>query len=224
MVPAGSVATLPAPLLVRLRTATRALHTQAEHSGVYHALLTGSGERSAYVLLLRNLVPVYCALERALTAPSNQCFRVPADLFRTAALEGDLDSLAGPQWRRELALLPAARAYAGHLDAIAAVAPVRLAAHAYTRYLGDLAGGRILRRLVATRFGLAPEFLTYFDYAGNDDVSALADQLRNVIEAVASTPHAADAVVDEALTAFRQTIAISEAVQQAVRVPPDRGA
>lgn len=114
-------------------------------------------DRHAYALWLRNLFPVYRRLEQSLE-PLHRAsvvgrFAQPA-LFRTAALEADLMGLSGPDWSGRLALLPASRAYAERIEAAGQGDGTRLIAHAYVRYLGDLSGGRILRRLLARTLGL----------------------------------------------------------------------
>jgi len=202
-------------LLPLMREATRELHTAAERSGIYRALLTGHAELRGYTLLLRNLEPVYGALERELAASHKLSALVPTVLYRSAALVSDLETLVGPQWRDTLPELPASIAYVDRLKAVAREAPARLIAHVYTRYLGDLAGGRMLHDKVRRQLGTAAEGLAYFAFAGHADPTPLAVELRQGIEiagaAVASWP----AIIEEACTAFRLTIALSTAVQVA---------
>ena len=90
-----------------LREDTCAQHARAERSGFIADLLRGRGQHTGYVLLLRNLLPAYRALEQGLerhgASPVFAGLAWPA-LFRSPALERDLDLLAGPDWPRTIAL------------------------------------------------------------------------------------------------------------------------
>ncbi len=208
----------PVSLLARLRAATRDLHTEAERGGIYGALIAGRATRDGYLLLLRNLVPVYAALELGLEA---RPILAPFDggvLRRGPALTRDLGRLAGPNWREDLPLVAPAADYAAHLATLAATHPPLLLAHVYARYLGDLSGGRILRRLVRERFDVPREALAYFDFperVPTDTASPVSPTLTDALRAAIA--HAAkrsdhDGIVAEACVAFRHTIALSAAV------------
>lgn len=122
-------------------------------------LLRGAGTLAEYLLLLRSLHAVYRALEEELDRRAHHPGVAPVrhpELYRTAALEADLEHLAGPGWQETAVLLPTAARYAAHLRRLGANRPGRLAAHVYVRTLGDLNGGRILRKIVARIPGMDP--------------------------------------------------------------------
>jgi heme oxygenase len=205
----------------RLREATRSLHVEAERSGIIGELLRGGGNRGAYALLLRNLVPAYRRMEQGLDRHSNSPYigsMARRELYRAPALESDLDELAGAGWRETLLLLPAGERYARRVAVAGEGDGVRLIAHAYTRYLGDLSGGQIIKRLLAKSLGLDAGMLTFYDFPGIPDVSAFKTEFRSAIdEAVVESVNIAD-VIDEAEVGFRLTIELSEAVLAAVTV------
>lgn len=190
-----------ASLAARLKDETRELHRAVERTAFVRALLHGTLEPGRYVLLLRSLHGLYAALEAGLEAhaadPRLAPFAEPA-LRRRAPLEGDLQALAGPGWR-SLPTVPAAVRYIARLDALAAREPLRLAAHAYVRYLGDLSGGQLLAGIVARRIGSATAFYGFGDAAA---VARCADALRLGLDGLGADPAVADAVVAEARTAF----------------------
>lgn len=140
-----------------LRDRTRALHVMAERSGIIGEILRGGGTRHGYGLLLGNLLPAYWELERGLDrhigSPLIGPFANPS-LYRANAIESDLVAMAGPKWREVFALLPEGSQYAERIAAVAVGDGVRLIAHAYLRYLGDLSGGQIMRRLLAKSLNL----------------------------------------------------------------------
>lgn len=203
-------------LVQRLRTRTRALHTAAERSGVLRELLRGRATRAAYALLLRNLHAPYTELESALRrhAQAPGVRRIAMwDLRRREALESDLRVLGGIDWAERLPLLPAARAYATQIATAQARHPGAVVAHAYVRYLGDLSGGQMLRRLLATSQGLGPEALGFYSFEDIADVRALVPEYLAAIDAAGlELGTAAEAVVEEAEAAFRCNIAVSEEV------------
>lgn len=199
-----------------LRDRTQSLHIKAERSGVIRRILRGQASRFSYAVFLRNLLPAYKnledGLERHRSAPGMAAVAHPP-VFRAAALASDLESLAGPQWRRELPLLPAGKQYAERIAAVANGDGVRLIAHAYTRYMGDLSGGQILRRVLARSLGVGPEMLRFYDFAGIADLEAFKADYRTAIDRAGLSAGTVDGIVDEARLAFRHNIAVSLSVQ-----------
>lgn len=188
-------------LAARLRVATQDLHAAVERAGAMGSLLKGRLSRRGYLALLGNLHAIYHALEAGLAPQAlPDSWR---SLARTDALARDLDTLQGPGWRVGLALQPATQAYVTHLQGLAATRPALLAAHAYVRYLGDLNGGQVLARLVAKGLGLAPGTgLDFYDFGPPERVAALAGDFRQALNAWPRDTHEADALVDEARSAF----------------------
>ncbi len=194
--------------------ATADLHRRAERSGVVGALLAGGTTRRAYTLFLRNLLPAYEALERELDANARTRALIGLELSRVASIERDLVQLAGPSWDAAVPLLPHGRAYADGVAAAAAEGDGgRLIAHAYTRYLGDLGGGPILRRRVSSTLHLGEDALAFYDFPAIADLRAYAAAYRLRLDSAArSFSDEPDRFVDEAVRAFQMNIALSEAV------------
>jgi heme oxygenase (biliverdin-producing, ferredoxin) len=215
---AGTAAPLRTSLGDMLREATHALHVEAERSGVIGQLLRGGSTREAYALLLRNLSPAYRAMEDGLVRHANSPALRPMvrpELFRTAAIESDIERLAGPGWRESLPLLPAGERYVERVSAAAANGSGRLVAHAYLRYLGDLSGGQIMKRLLAKSLGLGADALGFYDFPAIADLSAFKNEYRKAIDdSVVEGANPVDAV-DEAIVGFRLTIELSESVARA---------
>jgi heme oxygenase (biliverdin-producing, ferredoxin) len=190
----------------RLRTGTRDLHAQTERTGVMAALLAGRLSRPGYEGLLRNLHAIYQALEDAQQHPlAHPAVTAVNDsrLHRGEALAADLRLLAGADWPERLPLMPAAATYAMRLAALAQQQSAALVAHVYARYLGDLHGGQILKRLVAKVPGAA-KAIRFYDFGDAAQVDGLRLALRQGLASLPVDAAEADAVVEEARWAFVQ--------------------
>ncbi|MER6533290.1 biliverdin-producing heme oxygenase [Streptomyces sp. 900105755] len=131
-----------------IRTASHEQHVAAETSTFMSDLLAGRLGVEAYARYTEQLWFVYDALEGAagrLAADPVAGPFVRPELFRLAALERDLAHLRGAGWRTGLTALPATEEYAARVRECAERWPAGYVAHHYTRYLGDLSGGQIIR-------------------------------------------------------------------------------
>ena len=204
-------------LVLALRDATGDLHTQAERSGFVREILQGRADRPRYTLLLRNLLPVYRELELGLQrqGPGSLVRNlILPELFRAAAIERDLIALAGADWAA-LATLPAGEAYRLRVAEAASGNGARLVAHAYTRYLGDLSGAQVLRRLLVRDLALGPGSLALYDFPAIEDFGRFKAGYRLALDQAGHECRDREAVIAEAIVAFELNIALSDAVQSA---------
>ena len=192
----------------RLRLETRDLHAATERAGAMAALLAGRLPQPGYCTMLRNLHALYSALEAALEQRRHDPAVAPLQagaLHRAAALAADLRCLHGPRWADELPLQPATTAYVARLQALAASASAALVAHAYVRYLGDLHGGQVLKRLVTRHYALTGDAGTrFYDFGPEPEVLALRQRLRAALGGLPLASATQDEVVAEARWAFEQ--------------------
>lgn len=202
-----------------LREATRALQERAERSGVVAQMLRGSVSVQAYGLLLRNLLPIYRALEDALTqhrSTSGVRLLARPELYRGAAIAHDLKALDFTTDR--LPLLPGAMRYTRRIEEIAATEPYRLIGHAYARYIGDLSDGQILRKLLARLLRVPPTALTFYDFSDIADLQTYKAEFRLALSQSADETNG-EAIIDEAIQAYRLAIALSCAIETAIAEP-----
>jgi heme oxygenase len=208
----------PVSIVAALYLRTKTLHVEAERSGIIRKLLRGDASREGYVLLLRNLLPAYQAMERGLE--SHRGSPILGELARYAfdravAIESDLSALCGGSWIHDVPLLAVGERYAGRVALAAEGDGSRLIAHAYTRYLGDLSGGQILQRLLARSLELRPVELSFYDFPGYADLGALKAEYRNSLERAGARVTDPLAIVEEGAIAFSLNIDLSCAVQSA---------
>jgi heme oxygenase len=211
---------LPVSVVTDLYLRTKALHLEAERSGIIRELLRGSADRNGYILLLRNLLPAYRAMEQGL-AHHRKTPGIGAlahyRLDRAPAIKSDLDALCGRSWQDEIPLLPAGERYARRIAEAAQGSGARLIAHAYTRYLGDLSGGLILQRLLARSLELQPAELSFYDFPRYPDLAALKTDYRAALDRAGNLAGEPEAIVEEGALAFTLNIDLSRAVQAAMR-------
>jgi heme oxygenase len=200
-----------------MRRRTAALHREAERSGVVAAMLRGHATRAAYIGLLRNLVPVYRKMERALAGLSanHPLARLARpEMFRADALAADLAALAGSNWARTVRPNPAGCRYSALVArAVREDAGMPLLGHVYVRYLGDLNGGRILARLTAANLGLVAENSNFYAFPMIGDLDGFKAELRAAIDAAGRRADDPESVLSAAEAAFSANIALSRALQ-----------
>ena len=203
---AAGVISLP----VRLRRDTAALHRASERSALMADLIAGRIERASYCKLLRNLHPLYQTLENALQQNRNDKHIAPIYmpvLFRSAALASDLEQLQGADWAHELSLCPAAITYQQRLKRLCADTPALLVAHAYVRYLGDLHGGQILKRIVAAAWPMANANVTrFYDFGSAADTATLLREFGHGLQTLPASSDVQNDIVTEAKLAFQAHI------------------
>ncbi|MGC0210482.1 heme oxygenase (biliverdin-producing) [Streptomyces levis] len=141
-----------------IRTASREQHEEVRGSTFLSDLLGHKLGVDAFARYTEQLWFVYQALESAAERLAGDPVAGPfvrPELFRTAALEQDLEYLRGPAWRSAIGALPATLEYAGRITECARDWPAGYVAHHYTRYLGDLSGGQIIRDTAEKTWGFA---------------------------------------------------------------------
>lgn len=139
----------------RLKAGTWRAHEGAEEHGFAQALIAGELPHAGYADLVAQHYFLYTALEetgRALADdPVGRAVYFP-ELHRLPALERDLAFLYGPEWRTTATARPSTLAYAERVRQ-ASKWPPGFVAHHYTRYLGDLSGGQIIKKTVRRAYG-----------------------------------------------------------------------
>lgn len=173
------------PLSSLLREATSIQHQRAESESFIAALMRGELDRSAYVLLARQHHCIYRALEQAGDAvaddPEAEAFVRP-ELARTRALEADLSVLAGPDWATDIPVLDITHEYSEHLTGVAPRWIGYYLAHAYTRYLGDLSGGQVVRTMLQRHYGLTVAELSFYSFRDIPKLKVYKDAYRSAMD------------------------------------------
>ncbi|MDQ5975681.1 MAG: hypothetical protein QG661_2890 [Actinomycetota bacterium] len=193
------------PFSDAVRQQTRDDHERAERSPFIGALIGGHLHRRAHAELLRALLPVYVALEQELAAHAEEASIGLFDhrrLDRRDRIADDLRTVGQDPVSASATLLPATSSYVGIVRASVA-SPQRLLAHHYTRYLGDMAGGRIIASRLMSQYDIAPEALTYYDFSALGDVHHYRRQYKAILDLVPWSDVERAEFVAECIVAYR---------------------
>ncbi|MFI6355542.1 heme oxygenase (biliverdin-producing) [Streptomyces sp. NPDC050743] len=200
-----------------IRTASHEAHGEAKTSAFMSDLLGGRLGVAAYARYTEQLWFVYEALEsgaaRLAADPVAGPFVRP-ELFRLAALERDLAHLRGPGWRAGLSALPATREYAARVRACAERWPGGYVAHHYTRYLGDLSGGQIIRDRAEKTWGFRRkgDGVRFYVFEGVPNPAAFKRSYRQLLDGIPVDDLEKQRVVGECRRAFALNTAVFRAL------------
>jgi heme oxygenase (biliverdin-producing, ferredoxin) len=193
-------------LSARLKSATREEHERTESSSFVVALMDGRLDLGAYAALLGQSYLFYVVLEQAGDAwrddPVVGSF-VSDALVRTAALEADLVTLSGADWRETVTPLPATQSYVDRLREVCFDSPTAFVAHHYTRYLGDLSGGQIIRRKLRSIYGLTEDGVRFYVFEGVPKPKPFKDEYRRLLDGAPWDASGQANLLAEANEAFR---------------------
>ncbi|WFB09855.1 biliverdin-producing heme oxygenase [Streptomyces sp. LX-29] len=201
------------PFSSLIRTASHVQHTEAENSTFMSDMLGGRLGIAAYRRYTEQLWFVYRALESFSTALAADPVAGPfirPELARAPELARDLAHLGGPEWRSSLTPLPATAAYVARIEECARDWPAGYVAHHYTRYLGDLSGGQVIRGTAEKTWGFARKgdgvrFYVFEDIA---NPAAFKRHYRELLDALPVDDLEKQRVVDECKRAFRLNTAV----------------
>ncbi len=193
-------------LATKLREGTKKAHTMAENVGFVKCFLKGTVEKNSYRKLVSNLYFVYSAIEEEMENhrmhPILSKIYFP-ELARKKSLEQDLHYYYGANWREEVAPSAAATAYVERIKEVSSSQPELLIAQSYTRYLGDLSGGQILKKIAQTAMNLSEAGgLAFYEFKDISDEKTFKANYRSALNELPIDEATADQIVDEANAAF----------------------
>ncbi|NJK37988.1 MAG: heme oxygenase (biliverdin-producing) [Oscillatoriales cyanobacterium RM2_1_1] len=197
-------------LATQLREGTKKSHTMAENVGFIKCFLKGTVEKTSYRKLAGNLYFVYSAMEQEMERHQNHPILSQVyfpELNRKHSLEQDLYFYYGSNWQDEVAPSEAAQAYVSRIREVSNIAPELLIAHLYTRYLGDLSGGQILKGIAQRGMNLTDgQGTQFYEFPEIPDEKAFKAQYREAMNNLPIDQAIADQIVNEANDAFKMNM------------------
>jgi heme oxygenase len=199
---------MPVALATQLREGTKKSHTMAENTGFVSCFLKGVVDKASYRTLVSDLFFVYSAMEeeigrlRAAGHPVVGPVGFP-ELNRRETLEQDLAFYFGDNWRSSVQATPAAQEYVTRIRQVAQDAPELLVGHHYTRYIGDLSGGQILKNIAQKAMNLGEhDGLRFYEFEAIPDEKGFKANYRATLDNLPIDQAMADRIVEEANHAF----------------------
>ncbi len=201
-----------------LKEGTKKSHSAAENSKFVSQFLKGVLNPDEYVKLLTDFYYVYSTMEECVSKSTDPYVknlqRWSATLNRTSFIERDLRYFKGPIWRDNLIPSEACNTYCYRINEVAEKDPYLLIAHHYTRYIGDLSGGQILKAIA--KKALNPpvgEGLHFYDFPRIEDSKAWKTEYRAVLDGLNFDEHQKNALITEANYAFRLNMYVFDELQ-----------
>ncbi|MEM9002144.1 MAG: biliverdin-producing heme oxygenase [Cyanobacteria bacterium P01_F01_bin.86] len=200
-----------------LREGTKKAHTMAENVDFVRYFLKGLIDKEAYRKLVSSLYFVYSEMEAQMQRHHehpivNKIYF--SQLDRRRSLEKDLRFYYGNDWKDQVTISPATQTYIERIQNISNTEPELLVAHAYTRYMGDLSGGQILKGIAQRAMGLSggqgTAFYEFDDIADEKEFKALYRQRLNELPL---TETIIKDVVSEANTAFEMNMKLFQELE-----------
>lgn len=193
-------------LATKLREGTQKAHTMAENVGFVRCFLRGVVEKNSYRKLVANFYFAYTAMEEELERhkehPVVSKIHFP-ELYRKHSLEEDLSYYYGADWREQISPSAAGQVYVDRIREVANHQPELLVGHSYTRYLGDLSGGQVLKGIAERAMNLVDgEGTAFYEFNTIEDEKAFKAVYRQSLDEIDVSPEMADRIVEEANDAF----------------------
>nr|WDA99161.1 heme oxygenase [Gronococcus sybilensis] len=207
-------------LATQLRKGTSKSHSMAENVSFVKSFLGGVVDKKSYRKLVANLYFVYQAIEQEMISHQNNSVLQPIfykELFRKESLEKDLEFYYGEDWEEIIFPSAATQAYVQRIHQIASTQPELLVAHAYTRYLGDLSGGQILKRITQKAMNLhGKEGTEFYNFEDISDEKMFKDEYRNKLNNLNISSTLAQKIVSEANVAFDLNMKIFQELESSL--------
>lgn len=203
------------------KSGTAVAHQAAEDVHFVKNFIRGKIDRDLYADMVLGLFYVYDTMEVLLDqhAPTNfQECHFPRELARTATLAEDLDFWHGSPMPTQPPS-PATKDYMERLESIAREKPLLLLSHAYTRYLGDLSGGKVLQRVARRAMNLGDDGLAFYNFDKVPSAKRFKDEYRLALDHLPLSAQDVDDLVKEANVAFLLNMRLFEELDVKANVP-----
>ncbi len=199
-----------------IKEGTKKSHSAAENTKFVSSFLRGVVSKDSYKLLVADLYFVYTAMEEEFKIFKNDPvlgkLYLP-ELERVVALERDLRYYYGPIWRSLIKPSEACQRYVDRIHEVAGTEPELLIGHHYTRYLGDLSGGQILKGIAEKALNLNDEGLYFYEFDKIDNAKIYKEKYRSILDKLPLTDSQQNAIITEANYAFRLNMYMFEQLE-----------
>ncbi|NXH14507.1 HMOX2 oxygenase, partial [Bucco capensis] len=199
----------PTDLSELLKEGTKESHDRAENTDFVKNFLKGRIKREHFKLATVALYFTYSALEEEMEHnkehPAFAPLYFPSELHRRESLAKDLDYFYGEGWEEKIQCSEATQHYVDRIHHVGQHEPELLVAHAYTRYMGDLSGGQVLKKVAqrALKLPSTGEGIQFYEFDNIANAQQFKQFYRARMNALDLDENTKERIVEEANRAFR---------------------
>ncbi|XP_043955913.1 heme oxygenase 2 isoform X2 [Gambusia affinis] len=210
----------PEDLSEMMAAGTKEVHEKAENTQFVKDFLRGRIRKELFKLGAVALYHTYTAMEEEIERnkdhPQFAPLYFPAELHRHEALARDLEYFYGPDWKSKISCSQATQHYVDRIHQVGQEDPVLLVAHAYTRYMGDLSGGQVLRKVAQRALKLPPtgEGLEFYQFDAIHNAKAFKQLYRSRMNELELDMATKKKLVAEAVRAFHFNMEVFEELEE----------
>ena len=202
-------------LITKIRKNTGALHSAAEKSGILKRIVDGNASVDSYVEYLFNLSEMYKAIEEAIeNNKDNEIvkeFSTP-ELYRHKLIEKDLEYFIKDN-SQKYELLASTVAFVERMQEISNTNPELVIAHAYTRFIADLFGGRTFVSLLGVNYKVPAEGLNYYNCDAIQNIRAYVMGYATKINNINLSEELEEKLIVEVSNSYIYNMAISQELE-----------
>ena len=203
-------------LSTALKEGTKESHSAAENTKFVASFLRGVVDYEEYRKLLTNFYYVYDTMEQRIRETEDPMVLAvrSEDLERKEGIERDLEHYYGADWKEKQIPSEACNKYCARINEIAEERPHLLVAHHYTRYIGDLSGGKILKEITA-RVLNPPQGkgLNFYEFPRIPNAKLFKQNYRAVLDNLDTTTAQEKELIEEANYAFQLNMYMFDEIQ-----------
>ena len=202
----------------QIKAGTKKSHSAAENTKFVAQFLKGVLDPEEYRKLITDFYYVYDTMEQRIQETKDPLASTlrhwSSQLNRTEFLERDLRYYYGPMWRDLQTPSESCNTYCYRINEVANDNPYLLIAHHYTRYIGDLSGGKILRGIAENALDLpVGEGLHFYNFRKVEDAKKFKAAYRVTLDSLDLDQSQINALIAEANYAFRLNMYMFDELQ-----------
>lgn len=204
-----------------LKEGTKEAHDRAENTQFVKDFLKGNIRKELFKLATTALYFTYSALEEEMDRnkdhPAFAPLYFPLELHRKEALTKDMEYFFGEDWKEQVQCSAATQKYVERIHYVGQHEPELLVAHAYTRYMGDLSGGQVLKKVAqrALKLPSSGEGTQFYLFENVDNAQQFKQFYRARMNALDLNLKTKEKIVEEANKAFVYNMQIFDELDQA---------
>lgn len=198
-----------------IRNTGKSLHDMAENTGFIKRLLLGDADKKSYGEYIYNLYYVYKAIEEGLEENSNneivKSFAIP-EVYRAESIMKDFQYLLG----EKIEPLMSTKCFVNRIKEISKNNPELLIAHAYTRYLADLFGGRVIYGIVKNKYKIDDAGLNYYIFDKIENLRTFVMNYHNKLNLMKLSDCLKEKFLNEVAVSYIYNISISNELEYSI--------